>query len=67
LRAYAAPLKSNLCRIIGSRTAYSGTGDWRGDTRGELDFEVGFDVLELMFDVLSLRVVFRDLALTMQS
>lgn len=70
-RAYAACLKSSFGWISGSRTAYSGTGDWSGEIYGvawgELDFEAGFEVLELLLDVLSFREVFRDLALTMQS
>ena len=71
-RAYAALLKSDLCVIIGSRTAYSGTGDCKGEAKGdawgELDFELGFDVLKPLFEVLlSRRAVFLDLDLTMQS
>jgi hypothetical protein len=64
-------LKSDLYWIIGSRTAYSGTGDCsgeaKGDAWGELDFELDFDVLEPLFEVLSLLEVFLDLDLTMQS
>lgn len=70
-RACAALLKSNLLWIIGSRTAYSGTGDWRGETYGdawgEFDFELGFDVLELLLEVLSFLEVFLDLDRTTQS
>ena len=70
-RAYATFLKSALWWIIGSKTAYSGTGDCQGEAKGdawgELDFELGFEVLEPLFEVLSLLDVFLDLDLTIQS
>jgi hypothetical protein len=60
---------SGLLKIMGSSTAYSGTGDCKGevygDAWGEFDFELGLEVL--LLEALSLLVVFLDLDRTMQS
>ncbi len=61
-------MKSVRSIVSGSSTAYSGTGDERGEACGELDFEAGLEALELLLDVLPFRVaVFLDLDRTMTS